>query len=372
MYLVIQGTRHPNCKSCKLHLIFSLRAWSSFKRYTILLKDDEIQTRITNLIDFIDSDTDSFDIEVRYHYSCWQEHVSHPVLSDEDHIHLQNVSLIEAKYLFFRHVQKVIFEEHEIRTLQSLPEEYVTIMENYNHIAYGVKSSFLKTLLICEYGDSIGFHVRHQKNESEVVYDKRNSSSYVEAAISCMVITDETLIKGYAKRLVKKVKERDPVFWPPTISQLEERKVLNPLLIGFLSCLRTPKVSLPERDLLVLSLASALTSFTTKQRTKILINNSATLHGITRSKELVEIFYKQAFGIIYANILHLRDWWILCDIENSSICPPELGIGKPGIQIVDNDDIWNDNLTGAGTSHRTNMMYIQHSNLVTHPQKISM
>ena len=102
------------------------------------------------------------------------------------------------------------------------------------------------------------------------------------------------------------------------------------------------------------------------------MNNSATLHGITRSKELVEIFYKQGFGIIYANILHLRDWWILCDIENSSICPPELGIGKPGIQIVDNDDIWNDNLTGAGTSHRTNMMYIQHSNLVTHPQKISM
>ena len=65
--------------------------------------------------------------------------------------------LIEAKYLFFRHVQKVIFEEHKIRTLQSLPKEYIAIMENYIHSAYRVKSSFLKTLLICEYGDSIGF-----------------------------------------------------------------------------------------------------------------------------------------------------------------------------------------------------------------------
>ena len=80
-------------------------------------------------------------------------------------------------------------------------------MENYNHNAYGVKSSFLKTLLIREYGNSIGFHVRHQKNESEVVYDKRNSSSYVDAAISCTGIKDETLIKRCAKRLVGKVKE---------------------------------------------------------------------------------------------------------------------------------------------------------------------
>ena len=69
----------------------------------------------------------------------------------------------------------------------------MAIMENYNHSVYGVKSSFLKTLLICEYGNSIGFHVHHQKNESEVVYDKRNSSSYVEAAISCIRITDKRL-----------------------------------------------------------------------------------------------------------------------------------------------------------------------------------
>ena len=187
--------KHPNRKSSKLYLIFSLRALSSFKRHTILLKDDEIQTRLKTLIDFIDSGRDpcDIDIEVRYHHSCWQEHESHPVLSDEDHIHLQNVSLIEAKYLFFRHVQKVIFEELEIKTLERLLKEYMTIMENYNHSVYGVKSSFLKTLLICEYGDSIGFHAQHQKNESEVVYDKRNSSSYVEAAISFIIITDKRL-----------------------------------------------------------------------------------------------------------------------------------------------------------------------------------
>ena len=79
-----------------------------------------------------------------------------------------------------------------------------------------------------------------------------------------MEITDETLIKGCAKRLIGKVKEKDPVSWPPNISKLEEAEVFNPLLIEFLSSLRTAKVSSPEPDSLFLSLTSALTSFITK------------------------------------------------------------------------------------------------------------
>ena len=116
-----------------------------------------------------------------------------------------------------------------------------------------------------------------------------------------MGITDEILIQNCAKRLARNVKVNESLPWPPTISQLEEREEVNPLLIEFLSCLQTPKISSPDRDPLVLSLASVLTSFITKKRTKILINNSVTLHSITRSKELVEIFYKQGFGISYAD-----------------------------------------------------------------------
>ena len=55
------------------------------------------------------------------------------------------------------------------------------IMENNNHTAYEVKSRFLKTLVILEYGDSIGFHVR--KNELGKASDKCNCISYVKAAI---------------------------------------------------------------------------------------------------------------------------------------------------------------------------------------------
>ena len=51
-----------------------------------------------------------------------------------------------------------------------------------------------------------------------------------------MGITGETLIEGYAKRLVGKAKGKDPVSWPPKISQLEEPEVLNPLLMEFQCC----------------------------------------------------------------------------------------------------------------------------------------
>lgn len=101
----------------------------------MLLKDNEIRTPMTTLIDFIDSDTDPFAIEVIYHHSCWHEPVSHPVFSDKDHMHFLKVSLIESKSLFFTHVQMVIFEKHKIRTLQSLLKAHMAIMTGYNHSA---------------------------------------------------------------------------------------------------------------------------------------------------------------------------------------------------------------------------------------------
>ena len=91
--------------------------------------------------------------------------------------------------------KRIFFEEHEIRTLHRLAKEYITIMKNCDFSAFDLKPSFPKTLLIREYGESVGFNVRHQKNKLKVVYEKRNSSSYVEATISSMGIT----IKVYAK-----------------------------------------------------------------------------------------------------------------------------------------------------------------------------
>lgn len=125
-------------------------------------------------------------------------------------------------------------------------------MVNYNHRAYGVKSSFRKTLLIPEHGYSIGFHTMHQEGKSTVVYDKLNSISYVEAAIYCMGNTDETLIKSCAKRFLG------------LLNIVIRTTRCNPLLIEFLVCFRTSKVNLLQGYPLFSYLASALTFFIIK------------------------------------------------------------------------------------------------------------
>ena len=81
----------------------------------------------------------------------------------------------------------MIFEDHEIRTLQELLVDYQRITSNYGHFST-VKSSYLKEILIKEFAEDIGFHERIQKNVSELVYDSRAAGTYLEAALELAMI----------------------------------------------------------------------------------------------------------------------------------------------------------------------------------------
>ena len=89
------------------------------------------------------------------------------------------------------------------------------------------------------------------------------------------------------------------------------------------------------------------------------VNLSMNLHGLTRSKELVDTFHKCGVGINYSSVLLLRDAWAVHDIQLCSEFPNEIAENTPGVIVVDNDDFQNDTLTGGDTSHRTNVMYVQ-------------
>ena len=64
-------------------------------------------------------------------------------------------------------------------------------------------------------------------------------------------------------------------------------------------------------------------------------------------------------GISYPNVLLLRDVWTMHDLERGLVCPEKIADGKPRISIIDNDDFLNDTLTGGGTAHRCNWMFLQ-------------
>ena len=70
--------------------------------------------------------------------------------------HLRKILTVKACRM-----KELLCQDHEIRTLQGLLQDYKRIISNHGHNSL-VKSSYLKE--IKEYGQNIGFHERTQKN----------------------------------------------------------------------------------------------------------------------------------------------------------------------------------------------------------------
>ena len=71
--------------------------------------------------------------------------------------------------LFIDHAHQVVFVDHEIIALQGLLRKYKNIMGTNGLPNLGVKSSYIKEILVHEFGEGIGFYAPPRKNQSEVV-----------------------------------------------------------------------------------------------------------------------------------------------------------------------------------------------------------
>ena len=221
----------------------------------------------------------------------------------------------------------------------------------------GIKSAYVKDILTREFQCKIDFHPRSQWNQSELVYDSTGGGSYIEAALSSIGDSSEQLVCNVAKRLRDDINSVKLAPWPPRVEELEEEEELSPLMLQLLSALLGKKGV--DLSLTALSLTSLDTQYVSKRLTSTAINATITLHWITRSKELVDSFYKLGMGISCSNVLLLHDVWTMHDLNRSSVCPDEIAGKVPSISIIDDDDFRNDTLTGGGTAHRTNWMFLQ-------------
>ena len=91
--------------------------------------------------------------------------------------HLQNINIADARKLFFRHVDEVIFRNRESRQFQWLLSDYRLVVGDYGLQVRDVKSGYLQQLLIKQYGKRIGFKKPHQKNQSNWMYDVTGGGS---------------------------------------------------------------------------------------------------------------------------------------------------------------------------------------------------
>ena len=97
----------------------------------------------------------------------------------------------------------------------------------------------------------------------------------------------------------------------------------------------------------------------TKDKSQLKTAFSLLLHGLTRSKEIVNIASDLGIGIPYHNVLFSYECWALDEFERQPVCPVEIAEGKAGTVLIDNDDFKDDDLTGGTTSHRTSMMFVK-------------
>ncbi|CAB3976667.1 Hypothetical predicted protein [Paramuricea clavata] len=67
----LEDTKHPE-RTGKWLLISYIPAWNVFKSHTVVLQDDATRDRINRLIDSI---TDPFSTEIRYHHKCWLKYI---------------------------------------------------------------------------------------------------------------------------------------------------------------------------------------------------------------------------------------------------------------------------------------------------------
>ena len=278
-------------------------------------------------------------------------------------------NLREAQSIFFDHVRTVIFQEHELWSLQGLFLDYRSIISRYGFPTSGIKSSYIKDLLIRECKDKICFQSRPQKNQGDLVYDMSGGGSYVEAALHSIGVSSEQLVYNVADRLRDDIKSIKLVTWSPRVEELEEEEELSPwwcncyLLCGgwrqqtFLQAHAATRRHTPPH-VATRCHNSLITQYVLKRPTTTSTNATVTLW--LDSQQGACWFILQAG---HGNTLQKRPSptriWIMHDIERCSVCPDEIAEGEPSISIIDNDDFRNDTLTGGGTAHRTNCMFLQ-------------
>jgi len=166
-----------------------------------------------------------------------------------------------------------------------------------------VKSSYLKELVINEYQDTTGFKERREMNKSEWVYDVRGGGNYIDAAVSFLGISDEHLLQNVAQRVSKRVKSTPTVLWSSNVDDFEEGEEVCELLVQLLTWLKQLKRKSVDLSPTTLSLASMIMYYITGQRTNTVINMGVNVHGMTRSKDLMETLHKSGVCISCADTL---------------------------------------------------------------------
>ena len=339
------------------------KSWRHICACTPFLTDKEMLDRILGIIALFPKD-DPFAAYIHYHERCWDKYISN-ISTRNRWEHVRGVTSKEVDAVFIYHVQWTVFQLNEPRTVKGLLNDYHNFLFDLRGEEKVYKTSYIKTLISEEFKDQIIFHNRYQKNESTLVFSFCERGSFLESALNSWGLPIEDLLHNVARQVNEDAKSSPQMPWPPSIANLCAEVPEN-FLTKFLGWLIIPRKTNTDLSPEVYAIASLLQSLVTNKRTGFQVLMTSIIYGLSRSRELVDLFKKLGFGISYQDIKNLLASWGKAETENRS-CSSEIANKYPVVVVMDNDDFKMDTLTGASeTNHRTNVMFVQSEDLIEH------
>ena len=216
--------------------------------------------------------------------------------------------------MFFKHVNKCIFEDNEPRLLSGLLADFNDMLGDYNLEKF-TQARSLKEILEKEFGDRIGFHKRYHMTESTIVFNRTDGGDFIEAAINSWGIDPEQLLRNTPKRLRDMLCNDSPFQWPPHKSDMD--RIIQPpeILMKFsrwLSRREEKRDTTDEQfDPSMMVIADLMWSKITGKRTCMKTLLGITVHGTTRSKQLLTLLKELGLTISYTDVQDTYAAWTL-------------------------------------------------------------
>ena len=125
--------------------------------------------------------------------------------------------------------------------------------------------------------------------------------------MSSLGVDTQTLLRNISQRLNGEIKNTDTGPWPSYIHELEKKSISSDL-VKFSTWLKNPTKQTIDTDPIVQSIGSIITSYVRGEQTTFVTNLAILIHGMTKSKELIDILHKDGLDISYHDVLMLRDF----------------------------------------------------------------
>ena len=153
--------------------------------------------------------------------------------------------MAEVNPVFIDHVQETVFRLNKPWTLTGLLIDYKNIMFDLRGEEKDYRTSYIKSLLSDEFGEEIGFQNCFQKNESTLVYDKSNGSTFLESAVNSWGLNIEDILRNLACQINTEINRLPQMPWPPTVEKVCG-EISENFLTSFVGWLRNPAQEQPR------------------------------------------------------------------------------------------------------------------------------